>query len=100
MLKDESMSFNTIDQVRSEIDRVDKEIIKLLGERFQYVKEVAKFKMPDKASIRAKERYENVIEERGRWAVENGLDSTTIKLVYRQLLDYSIEEQMRILNCK
>jgi isochorismate pyruvate lyase len=100
MLKDKTLNFKSIEEVRSEIDRIDKEIIKLLGERFQFVKEVAKFKMPDKVSIRAKERYENVIEERGKWAVENGLDPTTIKLVYRQLLDYFIEEQMRILNCK
>jgi len=90
----------TIDEVRQEIDRIDREIINLLGNRFQCIKEIVKFKLPDIESIAAKERYIKVIKERGDWAKEFGLDAKIIEKIYQILLDYFIEEQMKILNLK
>jgi isochorismate pyruvate lyase len=74
------------------------EIISRLSERFQYVKEVVKYKTGDKDSIAAKERYDCVIKERGQWAEENGLNSKVIEQVYQLLLNYFIEEEMKIAN--
>ena len=90
----------TIDEVRQEIDKIDREIINLLGSRFQYIKEVVKYKLPDEKSISAEERYNKVIKERGDWAKECGLDNKTIEKVYQILLDYFIEEQLKIINLK
>ena len=91
---------NSISDVRNEIDRIDMEIIKLLSERFQYIKEVVKYKTGDKESILAKERYDCVIKQRGQWAEENGLDCKVIEHVYTILLNYFIEEEMKIANQK
>jgi len=90
----------SIIDVRCEIDRIDKEIIYRLCERFQYVKEVVKFKTGDKESITAKERYNSVIKQRGQWAEENGLNSKVIEHVYQLLLNYFIEEELKIANQK
>jgi isochorismate pyruvate lyase len=90
----------SIDEVRAEIDRIDKEIIGLLGKRFLYVKEVVKFKKPDKDSIYAKDRFNKVIEERSRWAKSYGLDATVIEQIYRILMNYFIEEELKIVNLK
>ncbi len=86
--------------VRSEIDRIDRDIINCLCERFQYVKETVKYKTGNKDSITAKERYNCVIKQRGQWAEENGLDSKIIEQVYTILLNYFIEEEMKIVNQK
>lgn len=86
----------SITDVRCEIDRIDMEIIKQLSERFEYVKEVVKYKTNDKDSITAKERYNCVIKQRGEWAAENGLNTKVIEQVYKLLLDYFIEEEMKI----
>jgi len=82
--------------VRFEIDRIDVEIINQLHERFQYVKEAVKYKNGTKDSITAKERYDNVIKQRGEWAEKNGLDSKIIEQVYTILLNYFIEEELKI----
>jgi len=84
--------------VRNEIDRIDMEIIKQLSDRFQYVKEVVKFKTGDKDSITALERYNCVIKQRGEWAEKKGLDAKIIEQMYKLLLDYFIDEEMKIAN--
>jgi isochorismate pyruvate lyase len=87
---------SSITDVREEIDRIDMEIIKRLSERFQYVKEVVKFKTGDINSITAKERYNCVINQRGQWGEENGLNAKIIEHIYTILLDYFIEEELKI----
>jgi isochorismate pyruvate lyase len=94
--KKQPLECTSITDVRCEIDRIDMEIIKLLSKRFEYVKEVVKFKTGDVDSIAAKERYNCVIQQRGEWANENGLNSKVIEQVYKMLLDYFIEEEMKI----
>ncbi|MBN1185030.1 MAG: chorismate mutase [Bacteroidales bacterium] len=86
-----------IEDVREEIDRIDAEIIKLLGERFGFVKEVVKYKSKNKDSIVAKKRYDSVLETRRKWAQQNGLDPDLIFSVYKQLLDHFISEELKII---
>jgi len=86
------------DEIRNEIDRIDHEIIKLLGIRFQFVKEIVKYKLPDKDSIVAKNRYNQVIAERRRLAEKNGLSPDTIEEMYKILIEYFINEEIKIIN--
>jgi isochorismate pyruvate lyase len=90
----------TIDEVRQEIDRIDKEVIRLFGERFSYIKEVVKYKVHSEDGILAKARYDKVIEERTNWAKSYELDPKVIDKIYRILMDYFIEEQFKIANLK
>ena len=87
----------SIEDIRNEIDRIDEEIIFLFSERLQYVREIVKFKAPDKTSITAQERYDKVIANRGKLARIQGLDGSTFENVYRILLDYYTLEQYKIL---
>lgn len=86
----------TIDEIRKEIDAIDEQIIGLLGERFQYVKEIVRFKK-DEEDVLARRRYEEVIDIRRNWAIEEGLNPDVIEKVYHMLMQYFIEEQKRIL---
>jgi isochorismate pyruvate lyase len=87
----------SIEDIRNEIDRIDEEIIFLFSERLQYVREIVKFKTPDKTSITAQERYDKVIANRGELASSQGLDRSTIENIYRILLGYYTQEQFKIL---
>lgn len=89
----------SIEEIRNAIDALDTEIITLFGKRFQYVKEIVKFKT-DEESIIAKERREEVIRERRRLASENGLDPDVFENIYRTLIQHFISEEMEILNNK
>lgn len=87
-----------IAEVRNEIDNIDKVVISLLKDRFQYVKEVVKYKEKTAASIEASDRREAVIIQRRQWAEENGLNPDVIEEIYRRLISYFIEEEKKIIN--
>ncbi|VXC95592.1 Isochorismate pyruvate lyase [Enterobacterales bacterium 8AC] len=84
----------SIDEIRAEIDMMDEQIIKLLAQRFQYVKAAAKFKTsPD--AVRAKARFDAMIQTRRQWASENGLSPDVIENLYTQLVNYFISEELK-----
>ena len=85
-----------IKEIREAIDNIDKEIIRLIGRRFVYVKEIVKFKNKDRDSIVAKERYNEVIENRRKLAVENGLNPDLIENIYKDLIDHFIDKEIEI----
>ncbi|MCQ2959949.1 MAG: chorismate mutase [Bacteroidales bacterium] len=87
-----------ITEVRNEIDNIDKVVIALLKERFQYVKEVVKYKEKTAASIEASDRREAVIVQRRQWAEENGLNPDVIEEIYKRLIQYFIDEEKKIIN--
>ena len=85
-----------IAEVRNEIDNIDKAVIELLAERFEYVKEVVKYKENSRDSIEATDRRNAVIQGRRKLAEEYGLDPDVIEEIYDRLIRYFIEEEMKI----
>ena len=57
----------TWQEIRAEIDRIDRDVIAALGERFQYVKAAAKFKS-NRGEVAAPERVTAMLEHRRNWA--------------------------------
>jgi isochorismate pyruvate lyase len=89
----------SIAEIRDEIDCIDKKIIELLGERYKYVKEIVKYKS-NAVEVKAQKRYDEVFTLRRKWAEENGLSPDVIEDVYKILVHYFIDEQMKILKVK
>ncbi|HEY9690601.1 MAG TPA: isochorismate lyase [Oculatellaceae cyanobacterium] len=85
---------NNIDEIRVQIDTLDKQVINLLGQRFGYVKAASKFKTSE-TSVRAPERFEVMLEQRRAWAEDAGLSPEAIEKMYRNLVNYFIEEEMK-----
>lgn len=84
------------DEIRIEIDRIDRQIISLFAERHKYIEEIVKFKH-DENSIVALDRKEKVINERKIWAKEAGLNPDTFKEIYTLLVESNIKHEMNIL---
>ena len=84
------------EEIRRQIDQIDKEIIALFGLRFKYVSEIVKYKT-DAESVVAQERKNQVIKDRGEWAEEHGLDKATFEQIYRFLVDHNIGKELEIL---
>ena len=80
--------------IRAEIDRIDQEVIGLLGQRFAYVQAASLFKTSATA-VRAPERFKAMLEQRRIWAQAAGLDPDVIANLYRDLVNYFIEEEMK-----
>jgi len=89
----------TLEEIRAEIDKIDEYIISLFSERHKYVEEIVRFKH-DKDAIIAKERKEQVILQRKKWAELKGLNAETFEKIYTTLVNSNIEHEMKLLKIK
>jgi isochorismate pyruvate lyase len=78
--------------VRTEIDRIDREILALMGRRAGYVHAAARFKETE-AAVAAPERQAAVFRTRRAWALEEDLDPDFIERLYRELIAYFVERE-------
>ena len=85
------------EEIRQAIDELDRKIISLIGKRYQYVKEIVKYKEKTPDAIVAKERYNLVIASRRALAEENGLNPDIIEEMYKRLLQYFIQEELDLI---
>ncbi|MEG3849264.1 isochorismate lyase [Microcoleus sp. herbarium19] len=83
-----------IHEVREEIDIIDREVIDALSKRFQYVIAAARFKTSE-ASVRAPDRFQAMLQQRREWALESGLNPDVVENLYRDLVNYYIEEELK-----
>jgi isochorismate pyruvate lyase len=83
----------TMEDIRIEIDSMDKDIISILGKRFEYVKAASKFKTSE-TSVRAPERFKAMLVQRRDWAASQGLSPDAIEKMYRDLVNHFISEEM------
>ena len=84
------------EEIRSQIDLIDKEILTLFALRFQYVREIVNYKS-DVESVVAQHRKDQVIDLRGKWAEELGLDKSTFESIFECLINHNINKELEIL---
>jgi len=87
---------NSLEEIREQIDAIDSQIMRLFGERFLFVKEVVKYKKSDEASIIAADRRAIVLKRRREMAIENNLNPDIFEDIYSNLIEYFIEEELKI----
>ena len=76
---------SSLEAVRSNIDRLDREIVKLLAERGKYVVQAARFKKIE-ADVHAPARVEQVVANVRRYAEEYDVSADVIESGYRVLV--------------
>lgn len=80
--------------IRTEIDKIDRQVIQLMGRRFEYVKAASKFKTSE-TDVKAPERFKAMLLQRREWAVEEGLNPDAIEKMYFDLVNHFIEEELK-----
>ena len=88
------MKCKSLEEVRGNIDRVDKQIIELIGERKNYVYQASKFKK-DANAVKAPNRVEAVIEKVRDLARDNDIDEDLVEAVYRTMIGQFINLEMK-----
>ncbi len=83
-----------MNEIRHEIDEIDRVIIGLLGDRLGYVQAAAKFKT-SVASVRALDRVATMLDDRETWAIESGLRPEPIRQLYVGLIDYFTTHELQ-----
>lgn len=88
--------YTSMDEIRQEIDRIDKQLISLIGDRYTLVKAVTQFKKTPE-EIKAQARYDAVLISRAKLAAEYELDPDMIEKMWVIMMDWFIEQEIRII---
>ena len=88
------MSQKNILKIRSTIDTIDKQIIKLLGLRKKQVLKIAKYK--NKRTIVDKKRINQIMKRIKAEAKKNKIDFILVKNFWSKLIQYSIKLEKKI----
>jgi isochorismate pyruvate lyase len=83
---------HSLAEIRTQIDQIDRGIIQALGERRRYVMAAGAFKT-NPGEVAAPERVRAILEERARWAEEEGLKPELVVRIYSELVAYFIAEE-------
>ena len=84
---------NSIEEVRSNIDRIDRQIVTLLAERGGYVKQAARFKKTTD-DVKAPQRVEQVIARINALSQELGANASVVEQVYRAMISGFINAEL------
>lgn len=87
---------NSLAEARAAIDLIDTEIIRLLGNRAGYVRQVVRFKQTTE-DVRAPARYAELMQRRRELAEAAGLNPDVIEGMYKLLVDNFIKEELELL---
>jgi len=84
---------SSIEEVRAQIDRIDRQMVALLAERGAYVKQAARFKKSSD-DVKAPQRVEQVIAKVMALSQELGTNPVVTEQVYRAMIAAFIEAEL------
>ncbi|MDP4092808.1 MAG: chorismate mutase [Bacillota bacterium] len=76
---------SSLDEVRENIDKIDKQIVQLIAQRSLFVKQAAGFKK-DTEDVKAPKRVEAVIEKVKKLAEEADVEPGIVEAIYRTMI--------------
>jgi len=88
-----AVNCTSIEEVRSNIDRIDRQIVSLLAERGSFVKQAARFKKTTD-DVKAPQRVEQVIAKVTALSHELGANPTVTEQVYRAMISGFINAEL------
>lgn len=94
----ESIVETTMDrkeEIRAEIDKIDKVVVESLVKRINYVLEILKYKKNEE-EIKGCDRVQIVLDKVGKLAVEADGNEEIIIKIYRHIIDILTEMQLEI----
>ena len=95
----EAKDCHSMDEIRAEIDRLDKEIVLLIAERFAFVDRAWQLKdTPEDATVPW--RIQDVIDKVRAHAEDNNLEPRLVEALWRQMIGWFIQYEQEKLTEK
>ena len=89
---------NKLEELRSEIDKLDEELIDILGRRMKIVEEIGKYKKENNITILQLKRWSRIIHDRVDTGVRIGLSREFLLKLLEALHEESIQRQTDVMN--
>lgn len=97
----DSKSYNIkLEELRSQIDQIDNEILEALGKRMSVTGEIGHYKKSNEVTIFQIDRWKEILDTRQPFAISNGLSESFTDKFLQLVHDESIRVQTEILNQK
>ena len=84
---------NTLEEVRSEVDKIDDEIVSLIAKRSAYIHQAVKFKQSVE-EVKAEKRVSEVMQRVRHKALEAGMSPNMITDIYSKMIDAMVESEI------
>ncbi len=98
VVRSESYSTEGINQLRSQIDELDNQLMELLAKRMRVCREIGQYKKEHNMTILQAARYNEILEKRGAQGALCGMDAEFVAKVFENIHEESVRQQMEIIN--
>lgn len=89
---------NMLEKLRSEIDKIDQELIDILARRMSVVEEIGKYKKANRITILQLKRWNQIIRERIEAGVSLGMSREFLMKLLEALHEESIQRQIDVMS--
>jgi chorismate mutase len=89
---------NKLEELRSEIDKLDEELMDILSRRMQVVEEIGSYKKANKITILQLKRWNQVLQERIETGIKLGLSREFIMKLLHSVHEEGIQRQIDVMN--
>ena len=83
----------SLEEVRQEVDKLDVQIVELIGERNAYIHQAAKFK-ESVDEVKAPDRIDDVLQRVRHKALELGVSPNMMTDLYTLMIDEMVESEI------
>jgi len=97
IIRDRNAATEDLNSLRSEIDKLDDELLDLLTRRMAVSQQIGRYKKEHDMPVLQARRYEEMLARRARQAVERGMDREFMRTVMQAIHEESIRQQMKVL---
>ncbi len=87
-----------LQELREQIDRIDRELLHLLQQRMQVEEQIGDYKRENNVAVFQKERWAEILRSRPEWASLNSLSPSWVTALYTLIHEESIRKQTEIVN--
>ncbi|MDO8454545.1 MAG: chorismate mutase [Sulfurimonas sp.] len=85
--------YNSLEEVRHDIDILDTKLVDLIAERSQLIRQVAKFKNSVE-EVKAEDRIEFILQKARQQAIELGLSPNLISELFTIMINEMVETEI------
>ena len=84
---------NSLEEVRTEIDKLDTQLVDLISERSHLIRQAASFK-DSVEQVKAADRIEFILQKRRHQAIELGINPNMISELFTIMIDEMVEMEI------
>jgi chorismate mutase len=95
---DDPVFNNKLDELRTKIDHVDREILESLASRMALVEKIGEYKKENNVTAFQAERWIKVFQTRPEWGEQLNLNKPFVEMLLKLIHDESIRIQTKVLN--